>query len=92
MNAELMSGMQTRILIPIVYRDDYLTALRVLTRQGRPEPLIQALDFAHRYTAAIDFSNYDEALAVLRATNALDDPQPNIKLIMPKESDLVRTP
>ena len=86
MNAELISGGQTRILIPIVYRDDYLTGLRVLTRQGRPEPLIQVLDFAHRYTAAIDFSNYDQALAALRATNALDDPQPNIKLLMPRQT------
>lgn len=83
MNAELVSGRQTRILIPIVYRDDYLTGLRVLTRQGRPEPLIQVLDFAHRYTAAIDFSSYDRALAALQATNALDDPQPNIELTIP---------
>jgi hypothetical protein len=52
MNAELVSGGQTRILIPIVYRDDYLTGLRVLTRQGGPEPLIRVLDFAHRCTAA----------------------------------------
>jgi hypothetical protein len=86
MNAELIGGGQTRILIPIVYRDDYLTGLRVLTRQGRPEPLIQVLDFAHRYTAAIDFSDYDSALAALRATNALEDPRPDVRLVMPRNA------
>ena len=86
MNAELISGGQTRILIPIVYRDDYLTGLRVLTRQGRAEPLIQVLDFAHRYTAAIDFSDYENALAALRATNALEDSRPDVRLIMPRNA------
>ncbi len=83
MNAELISGGEGRILIPIVYRLDYLTGLRVLTRQGHPDPLIEVLDFAQRYTSAIDFSSYDEALAVLRATNALEEPKPHLRLRMP---------
>lgn len=85
MNAELVSGGQRRILIPIVFRADYLTGLRVLTRQGHPDRFIGVLDYAQRYTAAIDFSNYDGALATLRATSALEEPRPDLKLLMPPE-------
>jgi hypothetical protein len=83
MNAELVSGGQRRILVPTVFRDDYLTGLRVLTRQGHADPFIEVLDFAQKYTAAIDFSNYDYALATLRATNATDAPRRDLKLRMP---------
>lgn len=83
MNAELVSGGQRRILIPTVFRDDYLTGLRVLTRQGHADPLIEVLDFAQKYTAAIDFSDYDQALATLRATNAMEAPRLDLKLRMP---------
>ncbi len=34
MNAELVGGGQSRIIIPTVFRDDYLGGLRQLTRQG----------------------------------------------------------
>jgi len=85
MNAELIAGGQRRILIPSVYRDEYLTGLRVLTRQNHPLPFIQTLDFAQRYTAAIDCSDYDKAVSTLRATNAFEDPQPDLRLRMPRD-------
>jgi Fic/DOC family len=83
MNAELISGGQRRMLIPNVYRDEYLTGLRVLTRQGHPDPFIQALDFAQRYTAAISFADYDHAAATLRATNAFEEPSNDVRLRLP---------
>jgi hypothetical protein len=83
MNAELISGGQRRILIPTVYRDEYMTGLRVLTRQGHPLPFLQVLDFAQRYAAAVDFSDYDGATATLRATNALEDPRADLRLQLP---------
>ncbi len=42
------------------------------------------LGCAQRYTAAIDVSDYADALATLRATHALDDPQPSVKLRFPQ--------
>lgn len=83
MNAELVAGGQRRILIPSVYRDEYLTGLRVLTRQNHPLPFLQILDFAQRYTAAVDFSEYDKAVSTLRATNAFEDPRPDLRLRIP---------
>ena len=74
MNAELVAGGERRILIPTVYCDDYVTGLRVHTRQGHPDPLIKTLDFAQEYSARIDFSDYDRALSVLRETGAFEGP------------------
>ncbi len=38
LNAELVHGKRSRIIIPTVYREDYLLALRALTRQGNTDP------------------------------------------------------
>lgn len=83
MNAELVAGGERRILIPTVYRDDYVTGLRVHTRQGHPDPLIKTLDFAQEYSARIDFSDYDRALGVLRATGAFEEPEAGVRLRLP---------
>lgn len=70
MNAELSRSGYVRIIIPTVLRSDYLSALVGLTHNGRSEGLVSVLDFAQRYTAQVDFSDFERALAVLTATNA----------------------
>ncbi len=82
-NAELSSGAQSRIIIPTVYRDDYLGGLRRLTRQDDPSVLIKALRYGHDYTAQIDFSNLAGAEGVLRATNAFNEPDSADRLRLP---------
>lgn len=51
MNAELVAANQAKILIPTVYRDDYLGALRKLTRGTQVDPFFRMLrraqDFSH---------------------------------------------
>lgn len=74
MNAELVHGERCRIIIPTVYREDYLLALRALTRSSNTEPYIRMLDWAQDFTARIDFSSYDRALFQLRGSNALLEP------------------
>jgi hypothetical protein len=83
MNAELVSGGQSRIIIPTVFRDDYLGGLRQLTRQSDPTVMIKALRYAHDYTARIDFSALDEATRALRATNAFNEPGSSDRLQLP---------
>lgn len=87
MNAELVSAGQRRILIPTVYREDYLTGLRVLTRQDHAAPLLAMLDYAQRYTATIDCSTYDGAVRMLQATNAFEAPRPEVRLRLPPGAD-----
>jgi Fic family protein len=73
MNAELVAGGETRIIIPIVYRANYLSALKGATHNGTYGALIKVLSFARRYTARIDFSARAPAEADLHRTNAFHD-------------------
>ena len=70
MNAELIANGQSRILIPTVYRDDYLLTLRRLSRDDEPLPFISMIARAHRFTAMIDFSDYTRTKAQLAECNA----------------------
>lgn len=53
MNAELVKQGQTKIIIPTVYRDDYLGAIRKLTRQEDPKAYIKMLLRAHEFSSTI---------------------------------------
>jgi Fic family protein len=72
MNAELIAGEQRRILIPTVYREDYLLALRALSRDQRAEPMLRMLDRAQEFAARIDFADLQQALGVLHACRAFE--------------------
>lgn len=82
-NAELIADGQHRIIIPTVYRDDYLLALRALTRQGRTGGFVRMLDHAQEFVSRIELDDLDAALATLRAANAFDEPT-EARLIMPR--------
>lgn len=73
MNAELVVASQARIIIPTVFRNNYLSALKALTHQARPDALIRVLDFAQHYTSLIDWSDFKKAHAMLLATHAFED-------------------
>ena len=88
MNAELVAADQSRILIPIVYRDDYLVGLRNLSRQREATALVKILDFAQRYTASIDWRDFRTAERQLQTSHAFERPQATVKLVLPK-SDTV---
>ena len=83
MSAELVAANEARIIIPTVFRDDYLTGLRTLTRAGEPHPFIRVLDFAQRWVAALDWSTLTAAETTMRATNAFERPSSTIKLRLP---------
>lgn len=70
MNAELVTAKQAKIIIPTVYRDDYLGALRKLTRQQNPKPYIRMLTRAHEFSAIILGENMDEMQLLLEKSNA----------------------
>ena len=92
MNAELVAGGELRIIIPTVYRNNYLQSLRALSHGGRPDALVRTLDFAQRYTASIDFSSIQAVRATLERTHALDDPSQadllGIRLVLPSADDV----
>lgn len=73
MNAELVAVDQARIIIPTIFRNNYLLALKALTHQAKPDALIRVLDFAQKYTSLIDWSDFKKSQAMLLATHAFED-------------------
>jgi hypothetical protein len=53
MNAELVKEGHSKILIPTVYRDDYMGALRKLTRQSDFDTYIKTMQLAHDFSRNI---------------------------------------
>src|ERR1700719_998790 len=92
MNVELAAAQQVRVLIPIVYRSNYISALRALSGNAWPEPIIKTLVFAQRYVAAIPWDDMEGALAVLTRTNAFVRPEEGdergIRLRIPNAADI----
>lgn len=74
MNAALSAVDEQRIVIPLVYRDEYLQGLRALSRGSDPQPLIRVLDHAQEYAAAIEWHDLGLAERMLGETNALVPP------------------
>lgn len=73
MNAELIAAKEQRIIVPTIYRGNYLSALKAISNRTSPEPLIRMLDFAQRFTLSIDWTNFQRAEAELKAANAFMD-------------------
>ncbi len=73
MNAELVAAGEERIVIPTVYRANYLSSLKALSQSGWPEPLIRVLDFAHEWTATVDWQSVTETQRTLESCNAFLD-------------------
>lgn len=82
MNAEMVSDGQPRIIVPTVYRDDYLLTLRRLTREGDADPYVRMLARTARFSASIDFSNLSMAEQQLESCNAFKLPMEG-KLTIP---------
>lgn len=74
MNAELSAGEEMRIIIPTAYREDYLLALRCLSRLQDARPYVRMLDKAQQFTASIDFTTFENTLEILKKRNAFLEP------------------
>jgi hypothetical protein len=73
MNSELVKAGQSKIIIPTVYRDDYMGALRKLTRQSDPDPYIRMLQRAHEFSKNIFGEDMSDMEKYLKACNAFKE-------------------
>lgn len=73
MNAELYSTKKSTIIIPNVYRDDYISGLRALTRRDRTDPLIRMITRAQKFSN-LDFSAYKSILKEIEMKNWFREP------------------
>jgi len=91
MNAELVAAKEQKIIIPAIYRRDYLSALKAITQSKTSDPLIRMLDFAQKYTQSIDWNDFKIAQQQLTETHAFIDPidaeDKNIRLKIWKQNE-----
>jgi hypothetical protein len=91
------------IIIPTVYRIDYLTSLTAFTQTGKIEPFIQALTKAQEFTGQVDFNDLETTKADMERRRAFSQPHearlvrhglPKIASIQPAAADLpsIKTP
>lgn len=74
LNLFLTEASLTRIIIPTVYRDDYLSALKAMSSNAHPIPLSRMLARAARFSRWLDMSSKDRAFTALERSNAMARP------------------
>ena len=73
MNAELVAANEQRIVIPTVYCENYLQALKGLSHNKITDAFVKAIDFAQKYTHSIDWTDPENARDMLNNTNAFTE-------------------
>lgn len=83
MNAELSVVGGCRIIIPPLFREEYIDCLRVLTREGDPTPLMTAMQTIQDWTAAFDYEDLDVVINLMKACNAFERSLVQFRLLTP---------
>ncbi|MES2112648.1 MAG: Fic family protein [Bacteroidota bacterium] len=73
-NAELTSKGLSKIIIPTVYREDYMGVLKKLTNQGDPGPYIRMLLRAYEFSSTIYGEEMNDMEAYLKRCDAFEEP------------------
>lgn len=88
MNAELSAAGQCRVMVPMSYRDEYMSALRALSQNDNPTPLWRMIDRAQRWASLMPWTGHDHVLELMNETNALITPDDarelNLHLLDPR--------
>ncbi|MGH7272645.1 MAG: Fic family protein [Polyangiaceae bacterium] len=83
MNAELVVAGERRIIVPSVFRSNYLSGLKAISQGGITKTLIKSLDFLQRYPLGSDFSTYDRARRQSETTNAFVEGDEGVRPELP---------
>jgi Fic family protein len=83
MNAELVKARHSKIIIPTVYREDYMGALRKLTRHGDTETYIRMLQRAQEFSHHIYGDDMNAMQEYLEKCNAFLESTEGRLLIIP---------
>lgn len=74
MNAEFVRADLTRIIVPTVFREDYILALRKLTRKKDPGAYINVMSKLHKFSDNLYGTDFTELKEYLSACNAYEEP------------------
>ena len=73
-NAELFKSGLSKIIVPTVYREDYIMSLKKLTNRKEPDTFIRVMDKLQYFSNNIFGDNFDELNNYFKATNAYKEP------------------
>lgn len=74
MNAELFRAGEAKIIVPTVYREDYLLSLRKLSRHGEPSAYIKVMETLHRFGQSLYGLTTNNLFSYLTKCNAFKEP------------------
>jgi Fic family protein len=74
MNAELVRANQTRIIVPTVYREDYILSLRRLSRQKDPSVFIDVMLKLQQFSNNIYGKDFSKIVEYLHLCQAFEEP------------------
>lgn len=83
MNRELLTAGLSHIVVPAVFRHDYIDALRSLSRRDDPSILVRSLEFCQRVTAACSAATVTEAVEAWAQAYAFCENTRHARLTMP---------
>ena len=75
MNAELSSKGLSKIIVPTVYREDYMGALRKLTRQRIADPYIRMMKRVYEFSSTLNQESISEMEQYLERCDAFKEPK-----------------
>lgn len=82
MNAELVNAGQSKIIIPTVFREDYMGALKKFTKQRKCDTYIKMLQRAHEFSSNVFDENMDDMEEYLSSCNAfIEDADVILKIV-----------
>lgn len=91
MTKELIGAGLSRIVIPTVYRNDYLDALRALSRRRDPSIFVRSLEFCQRVSAACSAASTDTAIQSWARTYAFCEDGRHARLTIPNPAIDIET-
>ena len=86
MNAELSRIGRARIIIPMLYHEQYVDAQRALSRRNDPEPLIRALSHIAQWGTLFDYTDVHKVVADMKQANAFEEDPREFRLLRPDGS------
>lgn len=73
-NAELFKSGLSRIIVPTVFREDYIGSLKRFTNREDPDAFIRVMDKLQHFSNNIFGEDFEELNSYIKATNAYKEP------------------
>ena len=91
-NAELVKSGLSRIIVPTVFCEDYMLALKKLTHRKEPDTFMRVMDKLQYFSNHIFGDNFDELNRYLIASNAYKEPSEGQLMIIERPNPNIQTP